>query len=655
MSSRSDRSITPRDRRHPVLLSLVVTGLCLLGVAGPGQAAGADAAPGRTASFRGLTVTVPAGWSVVDLATTPAACVRFDRHAVYLGAPSPSQVCPADVQGRTEALLVEPIESPGDPTPADVTAPGPSVSTAVPGASTTLGEIRVDIPPAAVQVTATWNTDPDTIRTVLASGSATPGWHPVPQNRSAAPARPPLTDRVMGVKGFKGMGFDTCSAPSLATMDKWLTSPYRAVGVYIGGNNRSCAQPNLTSSWINTVVDRGWKVIPIYVGYQAPVNICRCASLTPASADRQGRDAADDAVAKAKALGMALGSPVYFDMEGYERGSTNTPGVMSFLSAWTTRLHQLGYQSGVYSGSLSGLSDLVAAGSKVDRPDSVWYANWDGRNATLGDRWLPDSVWTHSRIHQYQSGNDAYGGITMDIDRNAIDTTLVGSIDITPREPDPPPLAVTPASVPPVTVRDYINRVYIAEVNRPPTTDESNFWTWVFTAGAPVADLSNGLLYSDEWAQYQVAAQYMIVLRRPADSSGGPFWGEWIKAHRNPDALAADLASSEEYWSSAGRDPSAYVGNLYRDLVGRAPDPGGLSYWTGQVRSGRSRYSVALSFTATRERSEMVVTNAFRVLLRREPDRGALAAFVTVFEQARDPASVLAPVATSPEAVNLAK
>ena len=56
---------------------------------------------------------------------------------------------------------------------------------------------------------------------------------------------------------FVGYAFDTCSAPSLATLQAWAPSPYDAVGAYIGGINRSCAQPNLTASWVTVFTTSG--------------------------------------------------------------------------------------------------------------------------------------------------------------------------------------------------------------------------------------------------------------------------------------------------------------------------------------------------------------------------------------------------------------
>src|SRR5689334_14601165 len=66
--------------------------------------AGADAGT-QTVSYRGYDVQVPASWPVHRLAADPTTCVRFDRHAVYVGRPAADQSCPAHVVGRAGAVL----------------------------------------------------------------------------------------------------------------------------------------------------------------------------------------------------------------------------------------------------------------------------------------------------------------------------------------------------------------------------------------------------------------------------------------------------------------------------------------------------------------------------------------------------------------------
>ncbi len=85
-------------------------------------------------------------------------------------------------------------------------------------------------------------------------------------------------------------------------MSAWAGSPYRAIGVYIGGLNRGCSQPNLTASWVAEQTAADWSLIPTYVGLQAPTSSCSsCAKLSTSTstATSQGTEAANDAVAQA--------------------------------------------------------------------------------------------------------------------------------------------------------------------------------------------------------------------------------------------------------------------------------------------------------------------------------------------------------------------
>jgi hypothetical protein len=250
---------------------------------------------------------------------------------------------------------------------------------------------------------------------------------------------------VSAPEAFTGLGFDACAAPSTRTMIAWAASPYRGIGVYIGGTNRACSQPNLTSSWVDEQVVNGWHLIPTYVGLQAPTSACgSCAELSTslAKATIQGAEEARDAVEDAAEIGMGPGSPIYFDMEAYTRTSSASSATLTFLSSWTDQLHTLGYVSGVYSSSASGIADLGRAfdSSTYTLPDHVWTANWNGQQNTL-DPYLPSTAWaSHQRIHQYRGGhNETYGLTTINIDNNFIDGATVGA---SVAAPELPPLTV---------------------------------------------------------------------------------------------------------------------------------------------------------------------------------------------------------------------
>jgi hypothetical protein len=217
-------------------------------------------------------------------------------------------------------------------------------------------------------------------------------------------------------------GFDTCTAPSTSAMRAWR-SQYAAVGVYIGGVNAACAYGNLSAGWIKSAASMGWGLLPTYVGPQAP---CWGAGsgvlISPGGAVAQGSAAALDAVSDARALGLPAGSPIYYDMEAYNGGSSCTNAVLRFLGAWDRLVQAAGYVSAVYSSQDSGIVDMQSGAVKktpgFTPPNAIWIALWDNV-ASLNDGTL---TWPLSaRSKQYAgSVNATIGGVTLNIDRDFV-------------------------------------------------------------------------------------------------------------------------------------------------------------------------------------------------------------------------------------------
>src|SRR6478672_6472376 len=193
---------------------------------------------------------------------------------------------------------------------------------------------------------------------------------------------------------FTGYGFDQCLAPSQSAMDHWLShSPFLAVGIYISGDSRACRnQPNLTPTWVSTQLAKGWRLLPITLGPQAS-----CQPRFPRYDDDpkiipkrgpdgryqqsldQGTAEAAKTVGVAQSLGIAPGSTLWYDLEGFNDNLTDCrESALAFLSTWTDQIHALGYVSGVYSSAGSGIEILDNA--RVERPgqfslpDQIWIA-----------------------------------------------------------------------------------------------------------------------------------------------------------------------------------------------------------------------------------------------------------------------------------------
>jgi hypothetical protein len=243
----------------------------------------------------------------------------------------------------------------------------------------------------------------------------------------------------------ENQGFDILLAPSQSEMDAWLSSPYRDIGVYIGGCDASVAPPsgmkdgcgnvpaqvsaraknsNLDSGWVSHVSNNGngWGIMPLWVGPQSSCitsnpsdhNLIENAIQTTASA--LGTSEADEAASRASELGMG-NSIVYYDMEAYITGNSSCSGnVGQFLSGWVNELHLKGFLAGVYVAA-SNVADFITP------PDAIWVFSPNGNNVASDLGIAGSSNWTGKRIHQYCAGGSAqicpspasqtYGGVTL--------------------------------------------------------------------------------------------------------------------------------------------------------------------------------------------------------------------------------------------------
>ena len=361
-------------------------------ICGAGPAVAQQGPALRTIHFRGYTARVPASWPIYDLARDPRTCVRFNRHAVYLGTPGQQQRCPAHAAGHTSALLLEPV--------------GHGVR-----AITSAAQTRPASPPSA---------------------------------RARAAAAAP---RAHAASVYTGNGFDVCDTPSTQTMSEWSGSPYRAIGVYIGGVNAACSQGNLTSSWVATEVGAGWNLIPIYVGLQAPNNSCGCSGITSSQARRRAppRPMTRSPTRSRSASHAATRSTTTWRPTRRAAATARRccrscpPGRASFMPRDTSRA--------CTAARAPAISDLAAQyGSGYEEPDDLWIADWNGTKST-SDPYVPASDWSnHQRLHQYSgSHNETYGGATLNIDGDYVDGATAGTgAGASPTAPEPPPAPPPP-------------------------------------------------------------------------------------------------------------------------------------------------------------------------------------------------------------------
>ena len=434
-------------------------------VSGPGQQPAAEAAsltaaansvkaatPGaKTVTFGGYAVSVPASWPVYDLTKDPRQCVRYDKHAVYLGTPGSDQYCPSSLVGRVDTISIgkdlvavgvlparragpggRPTGNRKAPAQAGQQAPAPGTIVQYPD----LHELALVMPAASPQIGATYGTAPGSTKQILATvrpvGVKASAQSKDTNQASLVVTTPPAAVPSGGMPfappsaaGAILAGFDTCTAPSLSTMKKWRAK-YAATAIYIGGQMVGCAQRNLSASWVKQAKAMGWALMPTFVGLQAPCDTFS-GKINPKRAASQGTAAANQAVADAQSYGLGKGSPIYDDMEAYPRTKVGCrTAVLTFLDAWTRRLEAVGYVPGVYSSANAAIKDLqttrTIAGHPLAEPKAVWIALWDNAADLDGTPYVTSAVWpVASRVKQYQ-GNKVVkvGGISLVIDADMV-------------------------------------------------------------------------------------------------------------------------------------------------------------------------------------------------------------------------------------------
>jgi hypothetical protein len=111
------------------------------------------------------------------------------------------------------------------------------------------------------------------------------------------------------------------------------------------------------------------------------------------------------------------------------------------------------------------------------------------------------------------------------------------------------------------------------------------------------------MLTSQEGLSWVVDFAYQKLLHRPSDSGGQLFWWPLIQNHvvRQEDFLAAVAGSPEYFLVSAGGTRQGLILQAYQDLLGRAADPAGYSWWLSQLNSGMTSAALCAMIASTPE------------------------------------------------------
>ena len=123
-----------------------------------------------------------------------------------------------------------------------------------------------------------------------------------------------------------------------------------------------------------------------------------------------------------------------------------------------------------------------------------------------------------------------------------------------------------------------------------------------------------------------VARLYFASFLRVPDYPGLTFWIGYFRAGNSLAAIANAFVASAEFTSRYGSTTNPqFVDLVYQNVLGRAADPSGKSYWVAQLDSGTSRGTMMAGFSESSEyvaaiQTEVNVTMTYTGMLRRAPD-----------------------------------
>jgi hypothetical protein len=169
--------------------------------------------------------------------------------------------------------------------------------------------------------------------------------------------------------------------------------------------------------------------------------------------------------------------------------------------------------------------------------------------------------------------------------------------------------AVTPAGPPYSPYASWtqlIDQVHRQLLGRPATTAERNQWLNPLQTGTQTpGDLVAALRQSSHHRTIvdQVTRLYTAYYLRIPDKGGLEYWIGQRLGGRSLVSISSFFARSGEFVELYGTKTNRqFVELIYQNILGRPGEPGGITYWTGEIDAGRrGRGEVMVGFSESAE------------------------------------------------------
>ena len=180
---------------------------------------------------------------------------------------------------------------------------------------------------------------------------------------------------------------------------------------------------------------------------------------------------------------------------------------------------------------------------------------------------------------------------------------------------------IDPAKVP-TGDTDFVKALAKDFLARTPTDLEWAVAVDRLRTGAPRGTVVQSYARSDEWMRVLITSYYRSTLGRDPDAGGLRYWIDQMRGGMSAGDVATHFYAGDEYFTRSGGTVTAWVSDLYREILLRRADQSGLNFWVSQHAAGASRTTIAADFYRSIESRRTRVTTLYLALLGRTPDTG---------------------------------
>jgi hypothetical protein len=164
-----------------------------------------------------------------------------------------------------------------------------------------------------------------------------------------------------------------------------------------------------------------------------------------------------------------------------------------------------------------------------------------------------------------------------------------------------------------------------------------------------LAQVSSAITHSLEYYDGVVETYYQEYLGRNAGQSELNFWALNLSAGNRNEEVLSQILGSNEYFGKAGGTNQDWVNQVYKDVLDRAADQGGESFWLKDLAAGASRQQVASLIDTSTEAEAAVVSTYYQTYLGRSGSSSDINYWAGILHSGVTQEQVVATILASPE------